>query len=76
MTARGAKFVKNWIAKNVTALDSSDDPMRATNLAMRCIAEAAAEGIALEEIQPKTRSLESIIFDAMMHLTEPGTPGD
>ena len=76
MTARGAEFVKKWVAKNVTALDPSDDPMRATNLAMRCIAEAAAEGITLEEIQPKTRSLESLIFDAMVHLAEPGAPGE
>ena len=76
MTARGAEFVKNWVAKNVTAVDPSDDPMRATNLARRCIVEAAAEGIALEEIQPKTRSLESLIFDAMVRLAEPETPGD
>ena len=45
MTARGAEFVKSWVAKNVTALSPSDDPLRATNLAARCIAEAAAEGI-------------------------------
>jgi hypothetical protein len=74
MTARGAEFVKKWIAKNVTALGPSDDPMRATNLATRCIVEAAAEGITLEEIQPRTRSLESLIFEAMTHIAEPGTP--
>ncbi len=74
MTARGAEFVKNWIAKNFTALNPSDDPMRATNLAMRCIDEAAAQGITLEEIQPKTRSLESLIFEAMVHRGEPGAP--
>ena len=76
MAARGAEFVKNWIAKNVTALSPSDDPLRASNLAARCIAEAAAKGIALEEIQPKTRSLESLIFDAMVCLAEPETPAD
>jgi hypothetical protein len=43
---------------------------------MRCIAEAAAEGITLEEIKPDTGSLESHIFDAMVHLAEPGRPGD
>ena len=76
MTSRGAEFVKNWIAKNVTALAPSDDPLRATNLATRCIVEAAAEGITLEELQPKTRSLESLIFDAMVRLAEPETAGD
>jgi hypothetical protein len=76
MTVRSAEFVKNWVAKNATALGPSDDPMRASNLATRCIAEAAAEGITLEEIQPKTRSLESLIFDARVRLAEPGTPGE
>ena len=75
MTARGTEFVKNWVAKNVTALGPSDDPLRATNLATRCIVEAAAEGITLEEIQLKTRSLESLIFDAMVKLAEPGAQG-
>ena len=57
MTGPGAVFVKNSVTKNVTALDPSGDPRRATNLARRCIAEAAAEGITLEEIQPKTHDL-------------------
>jgi hypothetical protein len=60
----------------VTAGDPPDDPLRASTLAMRCIAEAAAEGITLEEIKPDTGSLESHIFDAMVHLAEPGRPGD
>ena len=74
MTARGAEFVKNWVAKNVTSLDPSDYPMRATSLARRGIDEAVAEGITLEETQSKSRSLESLIFDAMVRLADPGTP--
>lgn len=76
MSGRGIEFLENWIAKNVTALDPSDDALRASNLAMRCIGEAAAEGISLEELKPDTGSLESHIFDAMVHLAEPGTPRD
>ena len=76
MSGRGTEFLENWIQKNVTALDPSDDPLRASNLATRCIAEAAAEGITLEEIKPETGTLESQIFDAMVHLAEPGRPGD
>ena len=76
MSARGIDFLENWIAKNVTALDPSDDPLRATNLATRCIVEAAAQGITLEEIKPDTGSVESHIFDAMAHLAEPGKLGD
>ncbi len=76
MTARGIEFLENWIEKNVTALNPSDDPMRASNLATRCIAQAAAEGLTPEEITPDTGSLESYIHDAMVHLAEPETPGD
>jgi len=76
MAARGVDFLGNWIAKNVTAGVPSDDPLRASDLAMRCIAEAAAEGITLEEIKPDTGSVESHIFDAMVQLAAPGTPGD
>ena len=76
MSARGANFLENWIEKNVTAAGPSDDPLRASDLAMRCIIEAAAEGITLEEIKPDSGSLESHIFDAMVHLALPGTPGD
>jgi hypothetical protein len=76
MSARGIEFLENWIQKNVTAGDPPDDPLRASALAMRCIAEAAAEGITLEEIKPDTGSLESHISDAMVYLAVPGTPGN
>ena len=74
MSGRGIKFLEEWIQKNVTALDPADDPLRASNLATRCIAEAAAEGITLEELKPDSGSVESHIFDAMVHLAESRMP--
>lgn len=76
MTARGVDFLETWIQKNVTSGVISDDPLHASDLAMRCIAEAAAEGLTLEEIKPDTGSVESHIAEAMVHLSAPGTPGD
>ena len=75
MSERGIDFLENWIQKNVTPAPLSDDPLRASNLATRCILEAAAEGITLEEIKPDTGSVESHIAEAMVHMTEPGAPG-
>ena len=72
MTARGAEFLKNWIKKNVPTGVLPDDPLSASVLAISCIAEAAAEGLTLEEIQPETGSVESHIADAMVHPAEPG----
>lgn len=76
MTARGLDYLENWIQKNVTAGAPPDDPLTASVLATRCIAEAAAEDLTLEEIQPDSGSVESHIADAMLGRTEPGTPGD
>jgi hypothetical protein len=76
MKARGADFLEKWIQKNVTAGDPPDDPLTASVLATRCIAQAAAEGLTLEEIQPDSGSIESRIAEAMVRLDEPGTPGD
>ena len=76
MSARGAEFLEAWIQKNVTPGRPPDDPLDASVLAMRCIAQAAAEGLTLEEIQPDSGSLESNIAEAMAHFHGPGTPGD
>jgi hypothetical protein len=76
MSGRGIKFLEEWIQKNVKALDPSDDPLRASNLAAHCIAEAAAEGLTLEEIKPDSGSIESHIFDAMVDRTDLETPKD
>ena len=76
MSARGANFLENWIQKNVTAGGPPDDPLTASVIAMRCIVEAAAEGITLEELKPDSGSVESHIAEAMVHLADPGTPGD
>ena len=76
MSAKGVDFLELWIERNVTALNPSDDPLRASELARRCIVEAAAQGITLEEIKPETGSLESHIHEVMAHLAEPGKPGD
>jgi hypothetical protein len=74
MTARGVEFLEIWLKKNVTAGAPPEDPLTASALAMRCIAEAAAEGLTLEDIKPDTGSVESHIADAMFGRTEPGTP--
>lgn len=75
MSKEGIAFLDDWIQQNVTAVDVSDDPLRASNLAMRCILDATAAGFTLEEIKPDSGSLESHIADAMARPAEPGTAG-
>ena len=76
MSGRGIDFLENWVNKNVTAADKGGINMRALVLANHCIAEAAAQGLTLNEIVPEQGSVESIISEAIAHLAEPGTPGD
>ena len=76
MTTRGIDFLEDWVSKNVKAGGPPDDPMHASNLATRCIAQAAAAGIAFEEIQPDSGTLESYIAKAMVLFDERGNPGD
>lgn len=76
MTRRGIDFLEDWVSKNVQAGPPSDDPLHASNLATRCIAQAAAAGIVVEEIQPDSGTLESYIAKAMLPLDERGNSSD
>ena len=76
MTARGIDFLEDWIARNVTAADNAGGHQWAVALAQRCAKEAAAQGIALKETENGRISITGMILDAMIHVAEPGTPGD
>jgi hypothetical protein len=76
MTTRGVEFLENWIQKNVTSADKNGSRERATELAKRCVAEAAVFEISLDDLEPKWGSIETIIYEAMLHLEEPGTSGN
>ncbi len=76
MTARGVEFLENWIQRNVTVAEKNGSRERAKELAERCVVEAAVFEISLDDLEPKFGSIESIIYEAMVHVGEPGTPGD
>ena len=49
MSARGADFLKDWIAKNVSADDRGET--RAVILTTQCVLEAAQRGIAVAHME-------------------------
>jgi hypothetical protein len=53
MTARGVKFLENWIDGNVTEADKYGSHERAKELAAQLEADAKAQGVALDNIEPK-----------------------
>jgi len=65
MSTRGKDFLKNWLDKNVNMADRKSNQLRAKELAALCIADASFLGIALDDIQPEVRNVETIISEAM-----------
>ena len=67
MTARVKDFLETWIDGNVTEADKYGSHERAKELAAQLEADAKAQGIALDNIEPKFGSLEAIIYEHMHH---------
>jgi hypothetical protein len=65
MSGRGIDFLENWVNKNVTPADRKGSHDRATELAAQCVADAAALGITIDDMEPEWGGVEEIIFDAM-----------
>ena len=71
MTTRGVDFLEEWMAENVTT-----DPVDAGLLAAKLVADAAVSGLTLADLELDPETVEAYIREAMVHLAEPGTPGD
>jgi energy-converting hydrogenase Eha subunit B len=71
MTARGVDFLEVWIGENASA-----DPSDAGVLGAKLIAEAAVAGFTLADMELSEETVEDYIREAIVHLAEPGTPGD
>ena len=76
MSGRGIDFLENWIQQNVTGADRQGGRERAKELAERCVAAAAVLEVSLDDMEPDSGGVESIIYQAMLHLDRPGAPGD
>ena len=68
MSGRGIDFLENWVNKNVKAAERKRGRNRAKELAAFCLADAAALGITIDDMEPEWGSVEEIIFDAMQDL--------
>jgi hypothetical protein len=65
MSGRGVEFQWNWIEKNVTDAERHGSRERAKELAARCIADAAALGITVDDMEPEWGSVETVIYETM-----------
>lgn len=71
MSSQGVKFLKDWIARNVTESDHPGSRELATILAARCRGEAASKGVSPSELEPEFVTVEMAIYESMA-----GTAGD
>ena len=74
MTARGVDFLDGWIATNVTSAPKV--PGDAGVLAAKLLAEATLAGFTLADMELDEDTIEDYIRDIIVHVGEPGTPGD
>jgi hypothetical protein len=74
MTARGVDFLDGWIATKVTS--TPKETADAGALAAKLLAEAAVAGLTLADMDLDEEIVEDYIRDIIVHVGEPGTPGD
>jgi hypothetical protein len=74
MSVRGVDFHELWIERNV--LPRSADRDQALRLAMKLEFDAGVEGLTLEDLEIQPGEAEAYIRDIIVHVGEPGTPGD
>ena len=67
MSARGVNFLENWIDGNVTEADKYDSLDRAKQLAVKCLADAKALGITIDDMDLEPGSLDTMIYETMHH---------
>ena len=74
MTARGKDFLELWIERNVLPTSAEED--QAPRLAAKLAEDVAAEGLKLEDLEIDNDDAEEYIRFVIVHVGEPGTPGD
>lgn len=73
MTARGVDFLELWIERNVLPRAAGED--QAERLALKLANDAAVEGLKFEELEIDGDA-QTYIRDIIVHVGEPGMPGD
>lgn len=73
MTARGEDFLELWVERNV--LPRSQGENQAERLALKLASDVVVEGLTMEELGIDGDA-ETYIRDIIVHVGEPGMPGD
>ena len=70
----GEDFLDVWIDASITG--EPGEQAEAGKLAAKLLADAAVAGFTLADLGLDQETAEAYIREAIVHLAEPGTPGD
>ena len=73
-TARGIDFYEDWVASNIFGRPSQRENV--DKLGAKLIADANTAGLTLQDMDIDETRLRQELLEVIVHLIEPGTPGD
>ena len=75
MTSRGVDFLRDWVSGKLPPMPIGDNAL-VKMLAKKLSDDASAAGFTLTDLKLEESQVEKFIRDTLMHIAEPGTPGD
>ena len=75
MTSRGVDFLEGWVAAKLPPMPVGDAEL-VKRLAQTLRDAARAAGFALDDLELEDAQVEPFIRETLLHIAEPGTPGD
>ena len=75
MSARGVEFLNEWVSENVPPLPVTGDVLIRA-LAQKLRDEANAAGFTIADLEIDGSQVEQFIRENIVHVAEPGAPGD
>ena len=75
MTARGVEFLNEWVSENVPPLTLTGDVLIRA-LAQKLKDDAIAAGFKIPDLEIEGPQVEQFIRETLVHVAEPGTPGN
>ena len=75
MTARGVEYLNEWVSENVPPLTITGDVLIRA-LAQKLRDDASAAGLTIADLEIENSQVEQFMRETLVHVAEPGTPGD
>jgi len=75
MTARGVEFLNEWVSGKLPPMPIGDNAL-VKLLVQKLKDDAGAAGFTITDLEIADSQLEQFMRETLIHVAEPGTPGD